>query len=117
MEGRSLWIQDGDVDGRIEPGNLVRTTRELSDWCLRGDDGSAPVQAGAVVEIVDVRPWGAAQAVEVVGVNATDEAPAIMAAMVELEQLGLWEFTSDTRPELTADGGIELVTRPTGMRG
>lgn len=70
MEGRCLWIQPGDVDGRIEPGNVVKAARELNDWCLRGDDGSAPVQPGAMVEIVDVRPWGAAQAVEVVGVKA-----------------------------------------------
>ncbi|MDE0227298.1 MAG: hypothetical protein OXJ62_00405 [Spirochaetaceae bacterium] len=116
MEGRSLWIQEGDVDGRIEPGNVVTAARTLSDWCLRGDDGSHPVQPGATLEVVDVRPWGAAEAVEVIGVNATDEAPAIMQAMVELEQLGLWEFTSETRPEVGPDGAIVMVTRDVEAR-
>ena len=110
MEGRSLWIQDGDVDGRIEPGNVVTATRELNDWCLRGDDGSDPVKPGAAVEIVDVRPWGAAEAVELVGV-ADDDRAAILQAMLELEAEGLWEFTSATRPEVTPDGRIAMVTR------
>ena len=117
MEGRSLWIKEGDVDGRIEPGNVVKAARVLSDWCLRGDDGSDPVQPGSVLEIVDVRPWGAAQAVEVIGVNATDEAPAIMQAMLELEAEGLWEFTSETRPEIGPDGDIEMVTRDEAVIG
>ena len=100
MEGKSLWIQEGDVDGRIEPGNVVTAARELSDWCLRGDDGSEPVQPGTTLEVVDVRPWGAAQAVEIVSAAApADEAPAIMGAMVELEAEGLWEFDSETHPE------------------
>lgn len=114
MEGRSLWIKDGDVDGRIEPGSVVTAVRELNDWCLRGDDGSEPVQPGSVVEIVDVRPWGAAEAVELIGV--ADERPAIMTAMVELEQLGLWEFVGETRPEMQPDGGIAMVTRDVEAR-
>ena len=115
MEGRSLWIKEGDVDGRIEPGSVVTAVRELNDWCLRGDDGSDPVKPGAAVEIVDVRPWGAAEAVELIGV--ADERPAIMQAMVELEQLGLWEFVSETHPEAEPDGRIEMVTRPVEARG
>ena len=35
MDGRTVWVQPGDVEGRIEAGNVVTATRELSDWCLR----------------------------------------------------------------------------------
>ena len=64
MDGRTLWITHGDVDGDIEAGNVVKATRPLGDWCLRGDDGTEPVEAGAVLEIVELRPWGAAMAQE-----------------------------------------------------
>ena len=116
MEGRCLWIQDGDAHGAIEPGNVVEAARELNDWCLRDDDGSSPIAPGTLLEIIETRPWGAAQAVEVIGVNATDEVPAIMAAMVELEQLGLWEFAGETRPEVMPSGAIEMVTRDVQAR-
>ena len=58
MDGRTVWVQPGDVEGRIEAGNVVTATRELSDWCLRGDDGSDPVAAGTALEIVEDRAWG-----------------------------------------------------------
>ena len=64
MDGRTLWIAHGDVEGDIEAGNVVKATRPLGDWCLRGDDGSAPVEAGTLLEIVELRPWGAAMAQE-----------------------------------------------------
>ena len=94
MEGRSLWIQPGDVDGTLDEGNVVKATRALDDFCLRGDDGSTPVEAGTLLEIVEVRPWGAAMAQELPALNADDhsEAGAIMQAMVELQAEGLWEF-------------------------
>ena len=97
MNGRTVWIQDGDVDGPVEEGRVVKAARTLSDWCLRGDDGSEPVAPGTLLEIVETRPWGAAMAQElsdahVDGETIIDERPAIHAAMVELEQLGLWEF-------------------------
>ena len=97
MEGRSLWIQPGDVDGPLDEGHVVTATHPLSAWCLRGDDGSEPVATGSLLEIVETRPWGAAMAqelsdVHVDGETIIDERPAIHAAMVELEQLGLWEF-------------------------
>ena len=98
MEGRCLWVQDSDVDGPLDEGCVVTATRPLADFCLRGDDGSSPVAAGSLLEIVETRPWGAAMAQElsdahVDGETVIDERPAIYAAMVELEQLGLWEFT------------------------
>ena len=99
MEGRCLWIQDGDVEGPVEVGHVVKAARSLSDFCLRGDDGSAPVVAGTLLEIVETRPWGAAMAQELPALNEAeplieaDTSPgAIMQAAVELEQLGLWEF-------------------------
>ena len=64
MDGRTVWVQPGDVEGRIEAGNVVTATRELSDWCLRGDDGSDPVAAGTALEIVEDRAWGASMAME-----------------------------------------------------
>ena len=64
MDGRTVWVQPGDVEGRIEAGNVVTATRELSAWCLRGDDGSAPVPAGTALEIVEDRAWGASMALE-----------------------------------------------------
>ena len=90
MEGKSLWIQVGDVNGRIEPGSVVKAVRVLSDWCLRGDDGSAPVQPGTTLEVVDVRPWGAAQAVEIAApapvVEMDDARAAQIVQMARLEK-------------------------------
>ena len=64
MDGRTLWIAHGDVEGDIEAGHVVKATRPLADWCLRGDDGTEPVEAGTLLEIVELRPWGAAMAQE-----------------------------------------------------
>ena len=118
MEGRCLWIQPDDVDGPIDEGHVVKAAHPLSDWCLRGDDGTEPVATGALLEIVEIRPWGAAMAQELPALNAVDhgEAGAIMQAMVELEAVGLWEFVSETSPEITADGDIANVTRLTELR-
>ena len=59
MDGRTVWVREGDVEGRIEVGNVVTATRALNEWCLRGDDGSEPVPAGTALEIVEDRAWGA----------------------------------------------------------
>ena len=112
MQGRCLWVQPDDVDGLIEEGHVVKATHTLNDWCLRGDDGTEPVAAGTLLEIVETRPWGAAMAQELPAQHVeNDEAPAIMQAMLELEAEGLWEF--ETRPEVTdpATGEIGNVTR------
>ena len=99
MEGRCLWIKPDDVDGPLDEGHVVKATHPLSDFCLRGDDGSEPVAAGTLLEIVETRPWGAAMAQELPALNEAeplieaDTSPdAIMQAAVELEQMGLWEF-------------------------
>ena len=89
MEGRCLWIQADDVDGPLDEGHVVKATRTLSDWCLRADDGGEPIEAGTLLEIVEVRPWGRAMAQELPAVH--DE---IMQAARELEAAGLWEFAS-----------------------
>ena len=95
MQGRCLWIQAGDVDGPLDEGRVVGATRTLNDWCLRGDDGSEPVAAGTLLEIIETRPWGAAMAQELPAVQPLDASPAAtMQAMVELEAEGLWEFAS-----------------------
>ena len=94
MDGRTVWVQPGDVEGRIEAGNVVTATRELSDWCLRGDDGSEPVPAGTALEIVEDRAWGASMAMELPALSVTN-APADGAAWLraarELAELGLYE--------------------------
>ena len=99
MVGRSLWIQPGDARGPIDEGHVVRATRPLSDWCLRGDDGSEPVAAGTLLEIIETRPWGAAMAQELPALSTADEAheidtasAAIMTAALELEAAGLLEI-------------------------
>ena len=112
MEGRCLWVKDGDVEGLIEEGHVVKATRTLSDWCLRGDDGGEPVEAGTLLEIVETRPWGTAMAQELPDVQPLDTSrDAIMQAALELEAVGLWEFETETRPEITASGDIETVER------
>ena len=98
MDGRTLWIAHGDVEGDIEAGNVVKATRPLGDWCLRGDDGSAPVEAGTLLEIVELRPWGAAMAQELpemhdeLNVGDVDQRDAIMQAARELSDMGLFEI-------------------------
>ena len=65
MQGRTLWITTGDVDGPVEDGRIVKAARPLDDFCLRIDDGGEPVKTGTLLEIVETRPWGAAMAQEV----------------------------------------------------
>ena len=98
MNGRSVWIRPGDVEGQIEAGNVVTATRELNDWCLRGDDGSEPIAAGSALEIVEDRPWGASMAVELPALSEADDedsraadSEAWVQAGLELQELGLFE--------------------------
>ena len=106
MEGRTLWITTGDVDGPVEEGRVVRATRPLDDFCLRGSDGSERVETGSLLEIIETRPWGAAMAQELPDMHAE-----IMQAALELEAEGLWEFVTDSGPECTPDGDIVTVER------
>ena len=99
MEGRCLWIKPDDVDGPLDEGHVVTATRPLADWCLRGNAGGEPVATGSLLEVIETRPWGAAMAQELPALTAEDEAhevdlspAAIMAAALELETVGLWEF-------------------------
>ena len=93
MEGKTLWIQPGDVDGTLDEGHVVTATRPLADFCLRGDDGSEPVAAGTLLEIIETRPWGAAMACELPAMQPLDTSPeAIMTAALELEVGGLFEI-------------------------
>ena len=98
MDGRTVWVQTGDVEGRIEAGNVVTAARELSDWCLRGDDGSEPITVGAALQIVETRPWGAAMAEELPALSEADDAESRarstaswVQAGLELAELGLFE--------------------------
>ena len=101
MEGRSLWIQPGDVDGPLDEGHVVTATRPLADWCLRGDDGSSPIAPGTLLEIVETRPWGAAMAQELPDVQPLDTSPdAIMQAALELETAGLFEIVNPSTGDM-----------------
>ena len=101
MDGRTVFVQPGDVEGRIEAGNVVTATRELSSWCLRSDDGSEPVPTGTALEIVEQRAWGASMALELPALSEVRDAESVaadadawMMAARELEQLGLFEVVS-----------------------
>ena len=89
MEGRCLWIQADDVDGPLDEGHIVKATRTLSDWSLRSDDGSSPIAPGTLLEIVEIRPWGAAMAQEVPALHVE-----LRQAADELVAGGLWEWAS-----------------------
>ena len=116
-EGRTVWIEPGDVEGRIEAGNVVTAARALDSWCLRGDDGSAPIETGAALQIVETRGWGAAMAEELPALSeasdaesAARDADAWVQAGLELQELGLFVVV-ETVPECTADGDIVMVER------
>ena len=118
MDGRTLWIAHGDVDGTLEAGCVVKATRSLNDWCLRGDDGSEPVAAGSLLEIVELRPWGAAMAQELPDVHDAmmvgdpdDQFALIMEAATELAEHGLWEFVTEAGDEMTPTGDRVTVER------
>ena len=114
MEGRTVWVQDGDVDGRIEAGSVVTAARELSSFCLRGDDGSAPIAAGTALQIVETRGWGAAMAEELPALSEDGDAAAKVdvwkRAALELQEIGLFEVR-ETVAEVTPSGAIVLVDR------
>ena len=46
---RSVWVTAADVDGELQQGATVTALRPLNDWCLRADDGSAPIPAGTAL--------------------------------------------------------------------
>ena len=124
MEGRCLWIQPDDVDGPLDGGNVVTATRPLADFCLRGDDGSAPIAPGSLLEVVETRPWGAAMAQELPALTVENEAhevdlspEAIMTAALELEAGGLFEVVTDTGPEMTASGMVTVERAVRAVRG
>ena len=98
MDGRTVWVREDDVDGRIEAGSVVTATRELSEWCLRGDDGSEPVAEGTALEIVEVRAWGAAMAEELPLNEDTTGDPDVFAEIIqaanELAGMGLYEVVA-----------------------
>ena len=98
MDGRTIWVREGDVEGRIVEGAMVTAARDLSDWCLRGDDGSEPVAAGTVLEIVETRPYGAAMAMETDCHDDETGDPDVWDAMIEaaneLAGMGLYEVVS-----------------------
>ena len=112
---RTVWVNDTDVDGRVEAGRVVTATHALDDWCLRGDDGSEPIPAGTVLEIVETRPWGASMALELAELHVEADVATlrgeIMQAARELEAAGLFEIVTDTGPELTPDGDVVTVER------
>ena len=96
MDGRTVWVRADDIEGSIEAGNVVTAARPLSDWCLRGDDGSEPVPAGTALEIVEQRAWGAAMAEELPALSEDMTGdPDVMAEIIkaagELAELGLYE--------------------------
>ena len=98
MDGRTVWVRADDIDGRIEAGSVVTATRALDTWCLRGDDGSAPIEAGTLLEIIEDRPWGASMAMELPALSEADDpesrkadAAAWIQAGLELAELGLYE--------------------------
>lgn len=112
MNGRTVWINADDVDGPLDEGHVVKATHALSDFCLRGDDGSEPVAAGTLLEVIETRPWGAAMAQELPDVQPLDTSPAsILQAALDLEADGLWEFETERRPEVVPSGAIETVER------
>ena len=92
MNGRTVWVQTGDVEGRIEPGNVVTAARALDSWCLRTDDGSAPIEAGAALQIVETRGWGAAMAEELPALSVREggrNRNALLQAALEFVELGV----------------------------
>ena len=60
--GRSVWIGPDDVDAPLTVGRVCRTVQAIDRYALRRDDGRAPVPAGALVHIVEGRPYGEALA-------------------------------------------------------
>ena len=116
MDGRTVWVKPGDVDGRIEAGNVVTAAVPLSDWCLRGDDGSAPIETGAALQIVETRGWGAAMAEELPALSDDPAADVDVweRAALELQELGLFEVREEVA-EMTPEGDIVMVDRAVRM--
>ena len=82
---RSVWVKDADVREPLIVGELVTAGVALSDWCLRGDDGSAPIPAGTVLEVVELREWGGGAAM--VRELAPERAAAVAAVLSEVDRL------------------------------
>ena len=85
---RTVWVRpdDVDVDSPFE-GRIVRSTRPLSDWCLRRDDGSDPIPTGTTLEIVETRPHGAMA-------RELPQPGDLLTAALDLQSDGLFEVGS-----------------------
>lgn len=98
-----VWVKPDDVDGMIAEGAVLRTTKPISDFCLRRDDDAAPVPQGALVVITDTTTHSA------MAVEIDMELGAAMVAALDLQADGLFEV----RMEMTPDGDAEERLRQT----
>lgn len=93
MTDRQVWIKPGEVDARPAVGRVCRTVTTITHNALRRHDGLPPVEAGALVRIVETRPYGASLAV-VLAADAS-EAGEVAGAMLDLQADGLFEVMAD----------------------
>ena len=87
--GRSVWIGPDEVDAPLTVGRVCRTVRPIDRYALRRDDGRAPVPAGALVQVAEIRPYGDALARVLL-----DDAAAMgetATAALDLQGLGLFD--------------------------
>ena len=75
MEGRTVWVQDGDVDGRIEAGSVVTAARELEQHsACAAMTAARRSRQGTALQIVETRGWGAAMAEELPALSEDGDA-------------------------------------------
>ena len=96
--------QADDVDGAARrAGHIVKATRHAQRLVpAQRRRFFEPIAPGTLLEIVEIRPWGAAMAQELpqmhdaLNVADEDEWEAIKQAATELAEIGLWEFVEAT---------------------
>lgn len=108
--GRTVWVRDTDVAGALEPGAVVTASKPLSEWCLRGDDGSEPIEVGACLEVVETRPWGRAMVEELpMTVSEGWDDSYIGTGVTQAERDGNIGALIEAGIELAAQGLFEVV--------
>ena len=88
--GRTVWTEGDELGlAKVAEGQFAALATPVGRWALRRDERPEPLAVGTVVQVQEVRHYGAALCREVV------ECPDTVRAGAELATLGLYEMQAD----------------------
>jgi len=87
-ENRQAWVHNDQVRGEdLRPGNVTTLRRKATMWALRKWDGGRPIPAGAVVTVVETRPYGSLLVAEMLPEEADSTRRAIEKIRADVKRM------------------------------